>query len=307
MTRMAVITKSFAPDFELCAALNYSVLDNSPSTVQHHIIVPRSDLKLFGRLAGPRTHIRCEADLLPRTFVPVPFSNVTVNLGRPFPPVRGWIKQQVVKLAAVAASEDDVVLVADSDVEFFRPFNAEMFVRNGTVRFFCNPNQIDKQLPRHMIWHRVARELLGLPPAEPPYADYISSPLAWDPMIVRRMLARVTATTASPWPRAIAGQLHFSECVLYGVFVDGVIGAPANSFASDDPLCLLYWEPMPLNLDSAAQFIRGVRPADIAAVIQSKSQTPLAVRKAAFAALRAAHNTCHRSQGPKVTESGSSV
>jgi Family of unknown function (DUF6492) len=289
MTRIAAITKSFAPDFQLCASLNRSVLDNSPDTVHHHIIVPRSDLKLFGRLAGPRTHIRCEADFLPSTFVPLPFSNIRINLARPFPPVRGWIQQQVVKLAAVAASEDDVVLVADSDVEFFRPFTAEMFARDGKVRFFCKQNQIDKRLPRHMIWHRVARSLLGLPPAEPPYADYISSPLAWDPMIVRRMLAHLTATTGRPWPTAIAGQLHFSECVLYGVFVDGVIGAPANSFASDDPLCLVYWEHTPLNLDSAAHFIRGVRPTDIAAVIQSKSKTPLAVRQATFAALRAAH------------------
>jgi hypothetical protein len=287
MTRMGVLTKSFAPDFELCAALNRSVLDHSPDTVRHHIIVPQSDLKLFGRLAGPRTHIRCEADLLPRTFVRVPFSNVMVNLGRPFPPVRGWIQQQVFKLAAIAASEDDVVLVVDSDVEFIRPFAAEMFVRDGKVRFFCKANQIDKRLRRHMTWHRVARALLGLPPAEPPYADYISSPLAWDPMIVRRMLARVTAITGRPWLTAIAGQLDFSECVLYGVFVDGVIGAPANSFASDDPLCLHYWGPTPLNLDSATQFILGVRPTDIAAVIQSKSRTPLAVREAAFAALRA--------------------
>jgi hypothetical protein len=286
MTRMAVITKSFAPDFELCVALNRSVLDNSPDTVWHHIIVPRSDLKLFGRLAAPRTHIRCEADFLPRTFVPAPFNNITINLGRPFPPVRGWIQQQVVKLAAIAASEDDVVLVVDSDVEFFRPFTAEMFVRDGHVRFFRKLNQIDKRLPRHMIWHRVARALLGLPPAEPPYADYISSPLAWDPTIVRRMLARVTVTAGRPWPTAIAGQLHFSECVLYGLFIDDVIGAPANSFTSDDPLCLPYWEQTPLNLDSAAHFIRGVRPTDIAAVIQSKSQTPRAVREAAFAALR---------------------
>ena len=30
MTRMAVLTKSFATDFELCVALNRSVLDNSP-------------------------------------------------------------------------------------------------------------------------------------------------------------------------------------------------------------------------------------------------------------------------------------
>src|SRR5216684_2807077 len=123
MARMAVITPSFAPDFELCVALNRSVLDNAPNTVQHHIIVPRSDLKLFGRLAGPRTHIRCETDFLPRWFVPLPFlANATVNLRRPFPPVRGWILQQLIKLAAVAASEDDVVLVADSDVRFVRPF-----------------------------------------------------------------------------------------------------------------------------------------------------------------------------------------
>ena len=121
--RMAVITKSFAPDFELCADLHRSVLDCSPDSVHHHIIVPRQDLKLFGRLAGSRTHIRCETDFLPRSFVPVPFGNFTINLGRPFPPVRGWILQQVVKLAAVAASEDDVVLVVDSDVEFVRPFS----------------------------------------------------------------------------------------------------------------------------------------------------------------------------------------
>ena len=69
MTRIAVITKSFAPDFELCLALNRSVLDNAPDTVQHHIIVPRPDLKLFGRLSNARTHIRCDADLLPRAFV----------------------------------------------------------------------------------------------------------------------------------------------------------------------------------------------------------------------------------------------
>jgi Family of unknown function (DUF6492) len=296
MARIAVITKSFAPDFELCAALNRSVLANSPDTTQHHIIVPRSDLKLFGRLAGPRTHIRCEAEFLPRTFIPMPFTNVTVNLARPLPPIRGWILQQLVKLAAVAASEDDAVLIADSDVEFFRPFTAEMFIRGGKVRFFCKPNLIGKELPRHMIWHRVARELLGLPPADPPYSDYISSPLAWDPNIVRRMLARIADTTGRPWPTAIAGQLHFSECVLYGVFLDSVIGAAANSFVSGDSLCLVYWEQTPLNAESAAHFVSSVRPTDIAAVIQSKSRTPLAVREATFAALRAFDT--NRSQRP---------
>jgi len=303
MVRMAVITKSYAPDFELCAALNRSVLDNSPGTVEHRILVPRSDLELFGRLEGPRTHICCEAELLPRMFVRLPFVNITINLQRPLPPVRGWIQQQLVKLAAIAASEDDVVLVVDSDAEFVRPFTAEMFVRDGIVRFFRNPDQIDKRLLRHMTWHRVARALLGLPPAEPPYPDYISSPLAWDPDIVRRMLARVAVTTGQPWPTAIAGQLDFSECVLYGVFVDGVIGAPANSFASNDSLCSVYWEQSPLNPDSAVEFVRSVRPTDVAVVIQSKSLTPMAVRKATFAALRAALSTDCRPQRSGVVAS----
>jgi hypothetical protein len=288
MARIGVITKSFAPDFELCAALNRSVLENSPDAVQHQIVVSRADVELFSRLASPRTHIRCEADLLPRTFVRLPFINMTVNLARPFPPIRGWILQQVVKLAAIAASEDDVALVVDSDVEFIRTFTAETFIRDGNVRFFCKPNQIDERLPRHMTWHRVARKLLGLSPAEPPYPDYISSPLSWDPVIVRQMLARVEATTGYPWPTAIGGQLDFSECVLYGVFIDNVCGAPANSFSSDDALCVSYWEHAPLDTRGAADFISGARPTDIAVMIPSKSRTPSAVRGAVRAALRGA-------------------
>ena len=44
-------------------------------------------------------------------------------------------------------------------------------------------------------------------------------------------------------------------------------------------------------------FVRGVRPTDVAAMIASKSQTPPEVRQAAFAALRAAHNTATGRKG----------
>jgi hypothetical protein len=296
MTRMAVITKSYAPDFELCAKLNRSVLENAPEAIHHHIIVPRRDLKLFQQLGSAHTHIRCESDFWPRSFVTLPFKNIMVNLSRPFPPVRGWIQQQVIKLAALAASEEDVVLVVDSDVEFVRSFNADMFIRDGVVRFFRGSDQIDERLPRHMTWHRVARKLLGLPHAKPPYPDYISSPLAWDPKLVRQMLVRVEATTGRSWISTIAGQLDFSECVLYGVFIDEVMGASANAFASDNSLCLVYWEQTPLNSDNAAEFVGRIRPTDIAAVIQSKSQTAPEVREMIYNALRTAQN---RDQNPQ--------
>jgi Family of unknown function (DUF6492) len=286
MTRMAVITPSVAPDFELCAALNRSVLEHSPETVEHHIIVPRADLALFDCLTGPRTHIRCEADFLPRSFVRAPFKNVTINMGRPFPPVRGWILQQVVKLAAVAASEADVVVLVDSDIEFLRQFTTATFVHDGVVRFYRKPGEIDRRLPRHVQWHRVARTLLGLPQTEPPYTDYVSSLLAWDPAIARRLLAQVTAATGRPWTTAIAAQLHFSEWTLYGVFVDHFLGAPANSFASDDALCLSYWEERPLSREGVNDFLSGLRRSDVAAMISAKSRTPLPIRQAAFAALR---------------------
>jgi hypothetical protein len=295
MKRMSVITPSFAPDFELCVDLHRSVLECSPESVNHHIIVPRSDIKLFQRLAGPRTHIHCEADFLPSSFVPVPLTKFTVNLRQPVPPVRGWILQQLVKLAAVAASEDDVALVVDSDIEFIRPFGVETFVRNSVVRFYRKPNEIDQRLPKHIIWHQVARALLGLKPATPPYTDYISSLLAWDPAIVRQMLAKVANTTGRPWTTAIGGQLHFSEWTLYGVFVDEAIGASANSFASEDPLCLSYWNDGPLSRQGAIDFLSGVRPTDVAAMISAKSRTPLAARRAAFASHRAARSTSAQS------------
>ena len=293
MTRMSVITPSYAADFELCVDLHRSVLNYSPESVHHHIIVPRSDVELFGRLAGARTHILCQPDFLPSSFFHVPCSKFTLNLRQLFPPVRGWILQQIVKLAAVAASTDDVVLVVNSDIEFIRPFDVETFVRNGVVRFYRKPGEIDKRMPRHMIWQQVARTLLGLQPSDPPYTEYISAMLACDPAIVRRMLARVEATTGHSWTTAIGQQLHFSEWMLHGVFVEHVLGAPANSFASDNSLCLTYWEEMPLDQQGAVDFLGRIRMTDIAAMISAKSRTPLSVRRAAFAKYRGGRTACH--------------
>jgi len=87
-------------------------------------------------------------------------------------------------------------------------------------------------------------------------------------------------------------------------FVDEVIGARANSFVSGRSALPGLLEHTELNMDSAAHFIRGVRPTDVAVVIQSKSRTPPAVREAIFSALRAAHT---HNEGPTVTRAGGRV
>lgn len=288
MTGLAVVTPSYAPDFDLCSDLNRSVLRFSPEQVHHHIVVPRRDLDLFGRLAGPRTHIHRAAGYLPGSFVPVPRVNLTVNLRRPYPPLRGWITQQIIKLAATADFDADAVLLVDSDIEFVRPFTPETYVRDGVVRFYRKPGAISERLPRHVIWHHTARELLGLPPAQPPFTDYICAPVPWSPSIVTALIERVEGVTRRPWADAIGSRLHFSEATLYGVFVEHVLGVPATSFASEDMRCHNHYDEVPLDEPALREFLGAIGPDDLAVMISAKSRTPLGVRRAALRALSVA-------------------
>jgi hypothetical protein len=99
---------------------------------------------------------------------------------------------------------------------------------------------------------------------------------------VRQLLARVESATGRRWVDVLGGQLHFSEWTLYGVFVDEVLGPPAKSFATDDPLCHPYWEETPLDGRTVREFLDRVGPEDIAVMISAKSRTPLSVRRAAL-------------------------
>jgi hypothetical protein len=283
MSRLAIITPSYAPDFELCTDLHRSVQAFCPPAVEHHIIVPKRDLALFRQLSGDRVQVHDVAEFLPRSFLALPGVNGWVNARRPFPPLRGWITQQVVKLAAAARLDTDVALLVDSDIELIRPFGPELFLRDGVARFYRKPGAIDDRLPRHVIWHQVARKLLGLPPAEAPFADYICWPAPWDPAVVRALLARVEQVTGKPWATAIGAQLHFSEEILYGVFVDEVLGSPADSFATDDMLCPEYSDEAPLDEAGLRAFLDQTRPEDIAVMISAKSGTNLAQRRTAMA------------------------
>ena len=72
---------------------------------------------------------------------------------------------------------------------------------------------------------------------------------------------------------------------LYGVYVDEVLGAPANSHSSSDTLCHSYWEEEPLDERGLGQFLDAIKPDDVAVMVSAKSRTPLDARRAAFARL----------------------
>jgi Family of unknown function (DUF6492) len=285
MAELAVITPSYAPDFELCRDLNASVLVHTPPSTVHYIITPHRDRALFAAIEGPRTRIWSVDELIPRSMVKVPGANFWLNLRRPVLPVRGWVMQQVVKLQAAGQIEADVLLSVDSDVVFARPVTADTFRQDGRICFYRKDAEIDERLPRHLIWHDVARSLLGVPAARPPLPDYVHSPNVWDRRTVLALQERIQQVTGRPWLHAFAAQRHVSECIMYGVFVDEVPGEHSKVTPVKSLHCHNYWGRSPLSLDAAEQFVRALPADDFAVMISAKSGTPLSIRRAALAGL----------------------
>jgi hypothetical protein len=193
--------------------------------------------------------------------------------------------QQIIKLQMAAQVNADLLLMVDSDVRLVRPVTSGTFLEDGGVHFYRCDNGIDDSLPRHLIWHETAAKLLGVPLPPPPLPDYTSSLIVWERDIVLGLHHRIQETTGMHWIDAVSSQLHVGEYILYGVFVDKVLGPMANVAPSDEMLCHCYWEVIPLDMTQAAEFVRGMSAHNVAIMISSKSGTSPEVRRSALARL----------------------
>jgi hypothetical protein len=285
MSELAVITPTYREDAEIFADLHRSVLEFTPADTVHHVVVPPRDRNLFAEYQGPRCRIWTSSELLPRRYLHVRVGRVEsfVNVRRPYPPVRGWISQQAIKMAATAQLDADTVLLADSDVVLVRPVRAGRFVDGGQRLLYREEQAVTADMARHVIWHQVARDLFGLPPSPPPpLPDYVSPFNFWEPAVMRALQERISQTTGRNWLDAFTTQLHISEFILYGVFVDEVLSASGPRPPGDTTICHNYWDVTPLDQDGAVAFADRLGPDAVAMMISAKSHTPLEVRRAAI-------------------------
>jgi hypothetical protein len=286
---LAILTPSYAPDFDDFAELHRSVLQFTDPTVLHYVVVPDEDLPLFGRLRSNRMVLVGYRGLLPSSFLstawfaraagriprmPRGARFIAVNTRHPWPPLRGWLLQQVVKLGMAMRAECDTLVVIDSDAQLIRPITDQTFASSGAVRFYRSPGAITAGMARHVTWHQTARRMLGVPPdGPPPHADPIGSLVSWDPEVVRGCTARIAEVASRPWETAVSREWEFSEYVLYGEYL-AEFGTPRQlSFTADDSLCHSHWDSHPLDAESARRFVDSIAPHDVAVHVQSTSHT----------------------------------
>ena len=165
---MVVVTPTYAPDLELFSDLHQSVLRWFPAGVRHMVVVNETDLPLFRRFEGPRCLVIGVRDVLPRSVLAMPFTKSWMNVRQPVPPLRGWIIQQFVKLSVASQMSEQIIVTADSDLVFTRPVTVATFASGGHLRLYRLDDGVVDSLPRHVRWHAVAHDLLGLSPPRLP-------------------------------------------------------------------------------------------------------------------------------------------
>ena len=175
---VAFLTVSYAPDRDRCAFLSRS-LDALAPSVEHYIVVDRADRRLFASLENRRTTLLTKEEVLPIWLQRVNTLRIGLHsnlwMQARGKPIRGWLVQQLVKLAFAERLETEVLVHADSDVVLMRPFELSSVVDGeGRVRLCMKADAIDAGLPNHVRWHRTAERLLAIGRAELPLPDFIS-------------------------------------------------------------------------------------------------------------------------------------
>ena len=270
---VAFVTKSYTPDLERCELLCRSIELLAPGA-SHWIIVDSRDLAAFRGLESTTTQIVTTEELLPRRIRRVELYGTGKNiwLGARTPPIRGWLVQQLAKFAITLVAREDVLIHADSDIALIRPFRETVLTdEHDALRLFRVPATVGDELPSHVLWHRTAERLLGIPPRPVPLPDYISGLVPWRREIAVSLLEEIEARSGSDWMRTLARARDISEYVLYGRYVEDALDRSNGGPGSSVSLCRCYWGSEPLSNRELERFIDEASPEEVAVMVSAKA------------------------------------
>lgn len=275
----AIVTASYAPDFERCRLLCETVDRFVTGFSKHYLLVEHGDVGRFRALESAHRVVVDERDLLPPWLHslrdPTSLLRRRVWLSARTMPLRGWHVQQLRRIAIAAHSGEEVLVYCDSDVAFLKSFDCRTFARGGEVRLFRREGVIGSDSPaEHVAWSRNAATVLGIDaPAVSPH-DYIATLIAWRRSTVVGMCRRIEDETGRHWVAALGARRKFSECMLYGRYVDEVLGGEGH-FHGREEFCRIHWKGAPMSDHEFNGFIDAMGAEQVAIGMQSFIGTDL--------------------------------
>ncbi|MFM2431053.1 MAG: hypothetical protein RLZZ511_2266 [Cyanobacteriota bacterium] len=265
-----LITPSYAPDFQRCQLLSATIAQYLRPPFTHYIVVDRCDLPLFATLANAHTEILTVEAIVPGWIGREPMWRKFWVSGRAGL-VRNWILQQTVKIALAQQIPEDVAVFVDSDVAFVRSLDLTQFVAGSRVRLYRDDMGNIAQRDYHRPWHQVASRLLNIPMNEQYIPDYIGNLITWRRDHVVQLCQHLEAQSGRSWFATLAREWQWSEYILYGLFVDRVLGDRSQHYTMDLNPCHDYWFPQPLADEALRAWIGQMQPEHVAVMISAKS------------------------------------
>jgi hypothetical protein len=267
----ALVTASYAPDLERCRLLCETVDRHVSGMAHHYILVEPRDVAQFKQLEGSKRTVVDERDLLPRWLHPIddPLSMFRrrIWLSARTLPLRGWHVQQLRRIAIANHSDASVLVYVDSDVAFVKPFDCAAFSRDGETRLFRRAEALPAT-GDHRVWARNAGIALGIEDAPLSSHDYISTLISWNREAVKAMCAHIERVHGKDWVQVIGSARKFSECLIYGRFVDEVLEG-AGHFHDSREFCRVHWTGTAMSDDEFRAFITGMAESQAAIGMQS--------------------------------------
>jgi hypothetical protein len=271
--KTALITPSFAPDFDRCKLLVDSANRFVRGIDQHYLVVDRRDVALFRSLARGRVELLVKEDLLPKGYKPLAGSRRWWRSSRGWP-VRGWIVQQVTKLAVSECVDADAYLFADSDVMFVREWDAGQLWQGDDVRLFREQRRgVMLADWRYRAWYRAAAKYTHVLDPNALVGGYIAQLNTLRRDRIADLLHTIEELHQRDWRDALLHTFDFSEYILYGVFAENTCALQGH-FADPRPLSLSSWYFDISTPEHVQQFLKHLEPHHVAVHLQSNLKLP---------------------------------
>ncbi|MDB4151070.1 DUF6492 family protein [Pseudomonadales bacterium] len=268
MKSTALVTPSWLPDIERCRHLIESADQFASGFDHHYVLVDAQDEKTFRKVLSREVEIVVKETLLPSWLHQSSLSRKWWWSLRALP-VRGWILQQVTKLAITQAVAEEACCFADSDTRFVRPFAAQDLWQGDSLKFFRDERkQHFYESKRYQNWYGFAAKQFGLGDEQQLDGAYIAQLTAMRKDCVAEMFAQIEERNQRGWMDVLLRTIDFSEFILYGVFIDECTNDDRH-IGIENGLCHSSWFydiETPADIE---KFVQAVLPNQVAVHLQS--------------------------------------